>query len=356
MKNGINLLAFSIAVVCLLSAPNVWTIDQYYYGSVDGTTGATLRDGLYEITRQGPQDMSYNKLWSAYYITDVYPEDSVGKAGKIWDMYSNVLFTPGNNQCGSYSNVGDCYNREHSLPKSWFNEEKPAYYDLGHIVPTDGKVNGQRNNFAFGECADGTRLSHGDHVGKGKLGASTFPGYTITASVFEPDDEYKGDFARMYMYMRVRYKSMDMTRDHGHWMFNDLDTNYGLTYYAVDLLMKWHRQDPVSVKEILRNNGMDSVQHNRNPFIDYPILAEYLWGTKIGKRFTLASSLPSFDPAFIPGESDGTRTDTIPPVPPKPEAIENTQISTNYEKILRDGQLLIRINGQIYSITGQKIE
>lgn len=353
MKN-LNLLSFSVAVLCLLSLQAAWSIDQSYYGSIDATTGATLRNELYEITRQGPQDMSYSKLWQAYYTTDVYPEDSIGKAGKIWDMYSNVLFIPGENQCGNYSKVGDCYNREHSLPKSWFNEQAPAYYDMGHIVPTDGKVNNQRANFAFGECANGSRLSNGDYHGTGKLGASTFPGYTISSSVFEPDDEYKGDFARMYMYMRVRYKDMDMTRGDGSIMFNDNDVNYGMTYYSVDLLMKWHRLDPVSMKEILRNNGMDSVQHNRNPFIDYPILAEYLWGNKIGQNFSFTSSLPSFDPAFIPGVSDGSRTDTIPP--PPPEGIENTPISTDYEKILRSGQLLIRINGQIYTITGQKVE
>lgn len=349
-----NLLALCVAVMCLLSAPNVWTIDQSYYGAIDGTTGATLRNELCDITRLGPQDMSYNKLWSAYYTTDVYPADSVGKAGKIWDMYSNVLFIPGEDQCGTYANVGSCYNREHSLPKSWFNDQKPAYYDLGHIVPTDGKVNGQRNNFAFGECANGTRLVNGNYHGKGKLGSSTFPGYTISSSVFEPDDEYKGDFARMYMYMRVRYKEMDMTNDYGYIMFNDNDVNFGMTYYAVDLLMKWHRQDPVSVKEILRNNGMDSVQHNRNPFIDYPILAEYLWGTKLFQEFSFNDAMPSFDPEFIPGVSDGSRSDTIPPLPP--EGIENTPISTDYEKILRSGQLLIRINGQIYTITGQKVE
>ena len=336
-----------------LSAPNVWTIDQSYYELIDGTTGATLRNELSVITCVGPKDMSYSKLWEAYYTTDVYPEDSVEKAGKIWDMYSNVLFIPGENQCGSYSHVGSCYNREHSMPKSWFKEQKPAYYDLGHIVPTDGYVNNQRSNYAFGECEDGTRLSYGEYVGKGKLGASTFPGYDISASVFEPDDEYKGDFARMYMYMRVRYKDMNMTNDHGALMFNDNDVNFGMTYYAVDLLMKWHRQDPVSVKEILRNNGMEAVQHNRNPFIDYPILAEYLWGTKIVQEFLLADALPSFDPEFIPGVSDGSRTDTIPPTPH--EAIDNIPVEHAASKFIREGRLLIEVGDQVFTITGQKV-
>lgn len=334
----------------LATAPTAWTVDQTYYETIDGTTGATLRNELCNITRLGPQNMSYDKLWSAYYTTDVYPKDSVGKAGKIWDMYSNVLFTPGNNQCGNYSNVGDCYNREHSVPKSWFKSSEPAYYDLGHIVPTDGYVNNQRANFAFGECANGTRLVNGNHHGKGKLGTSTFPGYTITASVFEPDDEYKGDFARMYMYMRVRYKDMDMTNDHGHWMFNDNDVNYGFTYYAVDLLMKWHRQDPVSKKEVDRNNGMDSVQGNRNPFIDYPILAEFLWGNKLyTHHFSFENAVASFDPEFILGVSDGWEE--------TPEGINDTNADINHTatKQLRDGQLYLIIGEAVYTATGQRI-
>ena len=334
----------------ILTAPTAWTVDQAYYGAIDGTTGATLRDELCNITRLGPQNMSYKKLWTAYYTTDVYPADSVGKAGKIWDMYSNVLFEPGENQCGNYGKVGDCYNREHSMPKSWFNNAEPAYYDLGHIVPTDGYVNNQRSNYAFGECANGTRLSYQNYVGKGKLGESTFPGYTITSSVFEPDDEYKGDFARMYMYMRVRYKEMDMTNDYGYIMFNDADVNYGMTYYAVDLLMKWHRLDPVSMKEINRNTAMESVQNNRNPFIDYPILAEYLWGNKIGHHFSFNDAMASFDPDFVPGVSDGWRED------PPYEAVENTDAKANAVKYIRDGKLYIFVNNQEYNILGQQIK
>lgn len=300
-KHFLSLLAL------ILVAQILWAVDQSYYATINNTQGTTLRDNLTTITLAGPQNMSYAKLWTAYYTTDVYPTDSVGKAGKIWDMYSNVLFTPGSGQCGTYSNIGDCYNREHSLPKSWFNEQHPAYYDMGHIIPTDGKVNGQRSNWPFGECANGTRLSKGSYVAKGKLGSSTFDGYTNAGTVFEPDDEYKGDFARMYMYMRVRYKSMDMTYDSGSKMFNDNDANYGMTNYSVALLMKWHRMDPVSKKEVDRNNGMQSVQNNRNPFIDYPILAEYLWGTKTAETFSFDKAIASFDPEFILGVSDGSR-------------------------------------------------
>lgn len=345
-----------VALFSLLpSAQITWAIDQTYYESIDATSGATLRDNLYTITKAGPKDMSYDKLWTAYYTTDVYPADSVGKAGKIWDMYSNVLFTPGENQCGNYSKVGSCYNREHSLPKSWFNNATPAYYDLGHIVPTDGYVNNQRSNYAFGECANGSRLVNGEYHGTGKLGASTFEGYDTIGTVFEPDDQYKGDFARMYMYMIVRYHkynenniSLAKAGTDGAKMFNTTDTNFGLTDYSVALLMKWHRMDPVSRKEIDRNNGMQEVQNNRNPFIDYPILAEFLWGEKENQRFFFENAVGSFEEDFIPGESDGWRQSET--------AIENKPISTKNHKILRDGQLLIVVDDQIYTILGQKVQ
>ena len=335
-------------VALVFVAQVLWAIDQSYYASIENTQGATLRDNLTTITSAGPKNMSYDKLWTAYYTTDVYPADSVGKAGKIWDMYSNVLFTPGTNQCGNYGHVGDCYNREHSLPKSWFNEQKPAYYDMGHIIPTDGKVNGQRSNFSFGECANGTRLKNGSKVAKGKLGTSTFPGYTIKASVFEPDDEYKGDFARMYMYMRVRYKSMNMTSDHGNEMFNSNDQNYGMTDYSVALLMKWHRLDPVSKKEVDRNNGMQSVQSNRNPLIDYPVLAEFLWGTKTSETFHFSNAVASFDPEFILGVSDGWRESS--------EAVEVVEIQPVATKELINGQLFILVGEQLFNLQGQRIK
>lgn len=262
--------------------------------------------------------MSYDGLWTAYQTTDVYPSDSTGKAGKIWDMYSDCLFTPTGKgtgkQCGTYSGVCDCFNREHSLPKSWFSEKTPAYYDLGHIVPTDGKVNGMRSNYVFGECASGYATWGTGKLGNAKAvtttnvkGSSTIT-TTFTGTAFEPADKYKGDFARMYMYMVIRYKpgnsnSVNLAAaGEGRTMFNSTDTNYGLTDYSIALLMKWHRQDPVSQKEIDRNNGMETTQGNRNPFIDYPCLAEYLWGNKAGQAVTLSELVGTFTGSWTSGD------------------------------------------------------
>lgn len=317
MKHRHHIFSLVFAVVLLLPLP-VRAITSSYYSSINGQKETALRNALYTITSAGPSGMSYDGLWKAYQTTDVYPSDSTGKAGKIWDMYSDCLFTPtgkgDGKQCGTYSGVCDCFNREHSLPKSWFNEKKPAYYDLGHIVPTDGKVNGMRSNNVFGECASGYATWGTGKLGKAKAvttmnvkGSSTIT-TTFTGTAFEPADKYKGDFARMYMYMVIRYKpgnsnSVDLAAaGEGSTMFNSTDTNYGLTDYSIALLMKWHRQDPVSQKEIDRNNGMETTQANRNPFIDYPCLAEYLWGNKAGQAVTLSELVGTFTGSWTSGD------------------------------------------------------
>lgn len=246
-----------------------------YYKAAEGKSGAELLKTLESIVGEHT-NVGYNGLWSLYKKSDVTAD------GYIWDMYSTAKFTPGKQQCGSYSAVGDCYNREHSFPKSWFNDASPMVSDAFHIVPTDGKVNGQRSNYPYGECANGNTLSSSGSVrALGKLGRSTFPGYSGT--VFEPDDQYKGDFARNYFYMAAAYNSRI-----GSWHSDMLAGNSypAFSSWAINLLLKWSRQDPVSQKEIDRNNAVYAAQHNRNPFIDHPELVEYIWGNSVGQGWT----------------------------------------------------------------------
>ena len=156
------------------------------YASLSGTAGEALFDALSAIAAEGYQAHSYNDLWAFFSTTDV-TADSL-----IWDIYSNCTFIPGTNQCGNYSKVCDCYNREHSLPKSWFGNStsNAPGNDLFHLYPTDGKVNGQRSNYAYGECAEGASLG-GQALGR--LGNSTLAGHEQAGVVFEPDGQYKGD-------------------------------------------------------------------------------------------------------------------------------------------------------------------
>ena len=185
-------------------------------------------------------------------------------------------------------NGSGTYYREHSFPKSWFNSSAPMYTDLHHIYPTDGKVNGMRGNYPFGETNGETYKSANNFS---KLGACTYSGYTGT--VFEPADEYKGDFARTYFYMVTCYeeKLADWScyeEKLADWYAGNADgvraTIDGSTYPAFtswqkDMLLAWATADPVSQKEIDRNNAIYTVQKNRNPFVDYPGLEQYIWGT-----------------------------------------------------------------------------
>lgn len=250
-----------------------------YYSSCENKGGKDLLVALYSKI-SSHTNVGYDGLWDVYKESDVYPD------GKIWDMYSTKHWNIGE-KCGNYSKIGDCYNREHSMPKSWFNEASPMNSDAFHIYPTDGKVNGQRGNYPFGECANGKYVeSSGSIKALGKLGASTFAGYSGT--VWEPDDEYKGDFARTYFYMAACYYDRIST-----WKSDMLaNNNYPVfSQWTINLLMKWHRQDPVSQKEKDRNDVLYQFQHNRNPFIDYPEMAEYIWGDKTSSKWNSSGSV-----------------------------------------------------------------
>jgi endonuclease I len=192
-------------------------------------------------------------------------------------MYSDVpggnpayVYNFGVDQCGNYSGEGDCYNREHSFPKSWFNDSPPMASDLFQIYPTDGYVNGQRSNYPYGEVGSANWTG----TNGSKRGSCAFPGYN--GIVFEPIDAYKGDLARTYFYMVTCYKD-----NVSGWSSPMLSGN-NFSAWARDLLVQWHVQDPVSSKETDRNEAVYDVQENRNPFIDNPEWVEDIWGAATG--------------------------------------------------------------------------
>lgn len=306
-----------------------------YYSAANGKSGSSLYSALNTIANKGFSSLGYDGAITAYQKSDVYPSDPnhpdyvAGKAGKLWDMYGGCSFTSGD-ECGNYSGECDCYNREHSVPKSWWGGGKnDMYSDIFHLVPTDGYVNNRRSNYAFGEVTgnpkyeyNGCKLGSPAEVSTTK---STILGTSASCSanpVFEPRDEYKGDFARGYLGMIAKYSntSYSITSGDGGQIFEAFKstTHFGLTKYGVVLLMKWHREDPVSRKEIDRNNGIQATQGNRNPFIDYPYLAEYIWGEKAGETVDMSKLIASCEEGFIPGQSNGWRDGSTPVVPPTP--------------------------------------
>ena len=211
-----------------------------YYTSAEGLKERSLKSAISEIISVQTVN-SYNYLWTLFRTSDVRPD------GKVWGMYSNCVFTFGTDQCGNYSQICDCYNREHIVPQSWFNEKSPMVSDGFHIYPTDGKVNALRSNYPHGE----TNSAALGGAALGSLGPSSVAGYTGT--VYEPADEYKGDIARTYFYFVTRYESELMTMNG-----TVLTTSAypGLTTWFLNLMLKWHREDPVSQKELDRNNAV----------------------------------------------------------------------------------------------------
>lgn len=336
----------SILLFCclpLLAAPK-----DGHYSELNGKAAKALFDRVSTIANKGYSGLSYDNLWDAFKTTDVHPGTT-----KIWDMYGNCSFTAGQKKCGSYKNECDCYNREHSVPKSWFggSTSKGIGTDLFHLVPTDGKVNGMRSNHPFGET------NHSDYAYAGnKLGKSDFTGYTNVGTVFEPADEYKGDFARGYFGIRVKWSTTNITQSGGGTMFTSTCTSasgYGLSKYSIALLMKWHREDPVSQKERDRNDGIEKKQGNRNPFIDYPYLAEFFWGEMKDKTLDFNKLVCSYDPSFKdhPNGWNESGTTDIESIYAQP--IDEPCFNCG-NKVMIDGQIYIRQGQKFYNIFGQQ--
>lgn len=250
-----------------------------YYDSATGT-GFTLKSQLETIiddindgNGQAYHDpVGYNSLWNVYESSDVRPD------GKVWEMYSSCDFTFVVDQDNGTGGGSECdkFNREHSFPRSWFGDVSglPIFTDAFHVIPADKKVNGNRGNLAYGEVQTANITT----LNGSKIGSSSISG--PTGNVFEPADEFKGDIARGFFYIATRYEDLI-----SGWEANDTDGDSMLDgtsdrvfeQWALDMLYAWHVADPVSQKEIDRNNAIFMAQDNRNPFIDNPQYVFEIW-------------------------------------------------------------------------------
>ncbi|MGE8553984.1 MAG: endonuclease [Chryseobacterium jejuense] len=275
MKRILSFFLLSFAIInALAQAP------AGYYNAAAGLTGAPLKTALKAIITSGHQDKGYGGLWTAYYTTDRDTNTNFENDGTILDIYSEkpngsdpYNFTVGTNQCGTYSNEGDCYNREHIVPQSLFNKASPMVADIHFIRPTDGKVNGMRSNYPFGKVGTATFTSDNGS----KLGNSASQGYGGT--VFEPIDAFKGDVARMIFYFVTRYEDRLSTFSTGNMLGGSAFP--GLQQWELQQLLAWNAMDPVSPEEINRNNAAFPFQGNRNPFIDNPAYADLIWASQV---------------------------------------------------------------------------
>lgn len=236
-----------------------------FYDRADGLGGPALRLALHRIIsphRRAP----YGSLWEHYRVTDRRAD------GTVWDMYSDCRFAAfRSDQGGPPGTVGGYLTREHSWPKmAWGGHANDAYSDLFHVLPGDAHTNGQKGLAPPGEV--GMRFTQ---CGLLKIGPAR-DGLGFRGEVFEPDDRYKGDFARIYLYFVVRYQTGDDALPCANWPLMQVGGRE-LAPWAEALLMRWHRDDPVDTKERDRNDAIHRIQGNRNPFVDHPEWAARIW-------------------------------------------------------------------------------
>jgi len=288
-----------------------------YYNNATGT-GYALKTQLKTIVTNGHNPQSYTTgLWSLYAtsLRDNFYEND----GSLLDIYSEnpngpdpYNYTGTSQQCGNYNAEGICYNKEHLIPQSYFNSAMPMYSDAHHVVPSDGRVNGWRNNYAFGvveatttsPCNGGASNTPCNSQNGSKKGTNKNSGYSAGFSgiVFEPIDEFKGDIARSFLYFATRYETempglyttamADPNRPEATVMF-DGTSNKVFSDTFLNILLTWHQNDPVSAKEIAFNNAIYTFQGNRNPYIDHPEYVCQIWSAACTalstQNFALAS-------------------------------------------------------------------
>lgn len=250
-----------------------------YYDKMNGKSGAALKAAAKECVRTH-QTLVYSDLPTYWQYSDVYPE-LVDGCKRWWDMYSDAVYLIKRGQTGKSSFSANKMQREHSVPKSWWKqsgsvEYTPAYSDMWNLFPSDGAANQAKLNYPLGLTASANFNNGVTKVGGAQTGYGGGSRY-----VFEPADEYKGDFARAYMYVATVYDDIN-------WVVNYMyqkEAYPTLIPWAREMLLQWCRQDPVDQKEIDRNNVVEQYQGNRNPFVDFPELAEYVWGTRTTEVF-----------------------------------------------------------------------
>ena len=293
---------FYTLLITLITITASAQIPAGYYDHATGT-GYTLKSQLERIINSSDDPeisnaieeehnpQSYNALdgFNSSYERDYYYETN--GSNTILDMYSEnpsgsdpYTYSPGSDECGNYNGEGDCYNKEHVIPQSVFSSQAPMYSDAHHLIPTDGRVNGFRGNFPFGlvddnELANQSGITNPTQNGS-KLGDNLDSGYSAGYSntVFEPIDEFKGDIARIYFYFVTRYESQ-VSSWSSYAMF-DGSSDKALADPFLNILVTWHEMDPVSQKEIDRNNNIYyNHQNNRNPFVDHPEYVALVWDT-----------------------------------------------------------------------------
>lgn len=270
-----NIRLLIIVLACLARTASASAFDRNYYNSIPQQKKADLKSSL-ASTCKPKTVLEYGsgsgKTWAGFYKTDRMA------GNQVRDRYSNEVFT-----FSSTTSAVTGMNIEHSFPKSWWGgATNNAYKDLYNLMPCEASINSSKSNYAMGVVNTATTDNGCTKVGKGTAGGQN-------ATLWEPADKWKGDFARGYMYMATIYQDLTWDGSQALLMLEN-DTWPTLKPWAYKLLLEWSRQDPIDDIERNRNDAVYAIQGNRNPFVDYPYLAEYVWGDSIDRDFNYLTS------------------------------------------------------------------
>ncbi len=256
-----------ITVLCTCTHFALADVPEGYYSAASGKKKADLKAALHSIIRTASV-LSYGsgagKTWSGFYETD-----------RTADNYCIDRYSAERRKFTSTTSAISGMNIEHSFTKSWWGgNQNQAYKDLFNLMPSDQKANSAKGNYAMGEVISSTYDNGSIKIGTGNK---------VSNKIWEPEDKWKGDFARTYMYMVTCYS--DLT-----WRSNGLDqlnNNQWPTFnsWTQEMILRWSREDPVDEIERARNEAVYDIQGNRNPFVDFPHLCEYVWGDSIDYAF-----------------------------------------------------------------------
>ena len=328
----------TLSIVLLLSGIAFAQIPSGYYSTATGT-GFALKTQLHNIIKNHI-DNTYGGLYTTYQTSDVKSN------GSVWDMYSNCDFIFGTVANGGQQDNGtavsaECqlFNREHTVPQSYFgNGTQPMYSDAHFVIPSDKKVNATRDDFPYGVVATASYTSdNGSKLGN-NLNSGYSAGYSNT--VFEPINQYKGDIARLMFYFVTRYEDLLTTffstsSSTSKVMF-DGTSNHSFSTPFLNIFITWHNTDPVSAKEIARNNAIYTRQNNRNPFIDHPEYVCQIWTTECNALSSI-SFLSDNDVLIYPNPTTNQKI-----------TIQTTEAISKITLVAVNGQIINEINNPIF--------
>lgn len=264
-----------------------------YYSGTEGLSGYALKSKLYEIISKKTINWHYGDLPDYYAQTDLdkYDDHDATNTTILMDIYSERIgqadayeYTV-NDIIGSANAEGLGWNREHMMPQSTFYSNYPMYSDLFFVVPTDARINQLRSNYPYGVGSTIPSEIYHSFTNTSKIAKNATPNSPYTGRVYEPIDAFKGDVARSLLYFIVRYEGKLGTFKYNTTTLPSTDVNplngteeKGYDDWFINMLIQWHNLDPVSQKEIDRNNAVYAIQKNRNPFIDNPSWVNAIWG------------------------------------------------------------------------------